>query len=275
MSEIIRNVSNFLVPATGSTSAMTIKRQLTASDQLYIDFSEKGLDGSPFRPYGVYVDNTENDTAASVTINEMGFRIVVPARTFLMTPFPAPLNLTATLTGDGVVTFVFVDSPVIPYSIGPSGGGGGGQTDGLTDAQLRASPVPVSGPLTQAELFAYPLDVEGDFLTNTQLRASALQVTGPLTKQQYEETVAPVVITNEMLTLTMNVSRVTNAGTLTANTWEVSFKNVGEADGTVKGVTLKPGEEVRWGPIGSGRRFGNIAYDATGTEFLLTNVTGS
>lgn len=38
-----------------------------------------------------------------------------------------------------------------------SGGGGGGTTGGLTNAQLRATPVPVSGPATDAQLRATPL----------------------------------------------------------------------------------------------------------------------
>lgn len=81
-----------------------------------------------------------------------------------------------------------------PYAIGSdgsvtligsdSGGGGGGQTDGLTDAQLRASPVPVTGGgLTDDQLRASPVPVTGG-LTDAQLRASALSVTGGLTNAQ-------------------------------------------------------------------------------------------
>ncbi len=36
-------------------------------------------------------------------------------------------------------------------------------TDGLTDTELRASPVPVSGPLTDAQLRASPVDINGTF----------------------------------------------------------------------------------------------------------------
>lgn len=59
-----------------------------------------------------------------------------------------------------------------PASIG--GGGGGG----LTDAQLRATPVPVSGTFWQATQ-----PVSGP-LTDMQLRASAVPVSGPLTDTQ-------------------------------------------------------------------------------------------
>ena len=39
--------------------------------------------------------------------------------------------------------------------------GSGGSSGGLTDAQLRAAPVPVSGPLTDAQLRAAPVAVGG------------------------------------------------------------------------------------------------------------------
>lgn len=62
----------------------------------------------------------------------------------------------------------------------PSGGGGGG---GLTDAELRATPVPVSGPLTDAQLRAVAVPVSGTVtatgpLTDAQLRAVAVPVSG-------------------------------------------------------------------------------------------------
>jgi len=47
----------------------------------------------------------------------------------------------------------------------PAGGGGGG---GLTDAELRATPVPVSGPLTDAQLRAVAVPVSGTFFQGTQ-----------------------------------------------------------------------------------------------------------
>lgn len=53
-------------------------------------------------------------------------------------------------------------------------------TSGLTDAQLRASPVPVSGPLTDTQLRAAPVSISGTVatggLTDTQLRAAAVAV---------------------------------------------------------------------------------------------------
>lgn len=118
---------------------------------------------------------------------------------------------------DGIPIHVIVDS-------GGGGGGGGGSTDGLTDAQLRASAVlvsvsnfpgsqavtgpltdsqlratavPVSGPLTDTQLRATAIPVSGTVtvsgpLTDTQLRATAVPVSGPITDTQIRATALPV-----------------------------------------------------------------------------------
>jgi hypothetical protein len=85
-------------------------------------------------------------------------------------------------------------------------------TGALTNAQLRATPVPVSGPLTDAQIRATPLSVTGSFtvtggLTNTEIRATPLPVngtvsvgnfpasqavTGPATDAQLRATPLPV-----------------------------------------------------------------------------------
>lgn len=67
------------------------------------------------------------------------------------------------------------------------GGGGGGNVNativdygtypGLTDAQLRATSLPVSGPLTDVQLRATPVPISGA-LTNTELRATPVPVSG-------------------------------------------------------------------------------------------------
>ena len=50
----------------------------------------------------------------------------------------------------------------------------------LTDAQLRATPVPISGALTDAQLRATPVPISGA-LTDAQLRATPVPVSGTLT----------------------------------------------------------------------------------------------
>lgn len=72
----------------------------------------------------------------------------------------------------------------------------------LTDTELRATPVPVSGPLTDAQLRAVAVPVSGTFyqatqpvsgpLTDTELRATAVPVSGPLTDAQLRASAVPV-----------------------------------------------------------------------------------
>lgn len=83
----------------------------------------------------------------------------------------------------------------IAGTVATTGGSGGGSSDGLTNTQLRASPVPVSGtvavtgPLTDAQLRAAAVPVSGTVgvsgtvpvsgpLTDAQLRAAAVPVSG-------------------------------------------------------------------------------------------------
>ncbi len=61
----------------------------------------------------------------------------------------------------------------------------------LTDAQLRASAVPVSGPLSDTQLRASAVPVSGP-VTDGQLRATAVPVSGPLTDGQLRASAVPV-----------------------------------------------------------------------------------
>jgi len=68
---------------------------------------------------------------------------------------------------------------------------------GLTDAQLRATPVPVSGPLTDTELRAVAVPISGTVaatgpLTDVELRAVAVPVSGPLTDAEVRATALDV-----------------------------------------------------------------------------------
>jgi hypothetical protein len=74
-------------------------------------------------------------------------------------------------------------------------------TGALTDTQLRASPVPISGTvvtggLTDAQLRAAPVPISGSVttggLTDVQLRATPVPVSGPLTDTQLRAAAVPV-----------------------------------------------------------------------------------
>lgn len=71
---------------------------------------------------------------------------------------------------------------------------------------------------------------------------------------------------------TTTIARPTGAGTVAAGANSVSIANVGAANGTVKGVILKPGETVTFDAGAINNTLDAIAYVATGTEFLIITV---
>lgn len=73
-----------------------------------------------------------------------------------------------------------------------------GGSGGLTNDELRATPVDVVGPATNAELRATPLPVSGTVtatgpLTNAQLRATPVPVSGGITDTELRATPVPMV----------------------------------------------------------------------------------
>ena len=75
----------------------------------------------------------------------------------------------------------------------------------VTDAQLRATPVPVSGPLTDTQLRATPVPVSGP-LTDAQLRATPVPVTATIAVSS-TATVTRFTVTTNATLLASNASR--------------------------------------------------------------------
>lgn len=122
MSEQLVNTYNYLVPAAGTTRSYRVTQNFMLGEVKHCDFRNMALDGVSFVPSGVLVDNTRGTGDCVITIIEFAWRIVVPAGAMINMPYPAPYNQTATIEGEGDVTVVFVDYPVIPF-ISNSGGG--------------------------------------------------------------------------------------------------------------------------------------------------------
>lgn len=98
------------------------------------------------------------------------------------------------LTVDGTVTVVDGGGSItVDGTVSISGSVA--VTGPLTDTELRATPVDVLGPLTDTELRATPVDVLGP-LTDTELRASPVAVTGPLTDTELRATPVPVSVSS-------------------------------------------------------------------------------
>lgn len=72
---------------------------------------------------------------------------------------------------------------------------------------------------------------------------------------------------------TTNILRPTTSGTIAAGAYSGSISNVGAANGTVKTITLKPGETVNFDAGAVNNTLDAIAYNATGTEFLIIYIS--
>lgn len=83
---------------------------------------------------------------------------------------------------DGEVGFYAVSVDLTTGAGCCGGEGGGGGSGGLTNTELRATPVPISGTVTATT----------GGLTDAQLRATAVPVSGPLTDTQLRATAVPI-----------------------------------------------------------------------------------
>jgi hypothetical protein len=73
-----------------------------------------------------------------------------------------------------------------------------------------------------------------------------------------------------------NMLRTTTLGNLSSvasEIYSVSVANVGSANGIVLGATLKPGEIINFDASSLNHYFNQFAYDATGTEFIITYIS--
>lgn len=76
-------------------------------------------------------------------------------------------------------------------------------------------------------------------------------------------------------TKTTNIQRETDAlnSPIVSGAFSVSIANVGAATGTVKGIDLNAGETINFDAGATNNTLDAIAFDATGTEFLIISIT--
>lgn len=234
---VIQSVTNYLVPGTGSPNAYLINQAFSATPY-GVDFSQIGLNGLPFRPSGVFIDNSQGAGDLIVLIPEMSFAITCKAGQALMMPYPAPQNHTASITGNGSATVIFVDFPLIPYSSAEAGGGGGAVTiaDGA-DVAL--------GTTTDA--------------------AGAASVVGQL--KQISTNTTP----GAAKTFTAAITTVSAAGNVAAGAVSAAFLNSGAAAVTVAGGSLPAGQIVNF-EAPAGGTLNAIAYDGTGSTLVISTL---
>lgn len=70
---------------------------------------------------------------------------------------------------------------------------------------------------------------------------------------------------------TPNILRATSSGTIAPVVYDFSVSNVGSANGTILGATIKPGETLNFGAgaLNNSYAAGTISYNGTGTELVI------
>jgi hypothetical protein len=173
------------------------------------------------------VNGFYGDTTPAVTQNASAFARCFGTKCYLIGRLPNDnFTLTSTMTGETIATHSTGTMVTVPVT-------GTVTTAGLTDAELRATPVPVSGtvtatgPLTDTELRATAVPVSGP-LTDTELRATAVPVsgtvtaTGPLTDTELRATAVPVsgpLTDTELRATAVPVSGTVTVTATTGSTW--------------------------------------------------------
>lgn len=113
----LTTVVNCDLPANNQRRAATFKDTFSGTP-IWIDFRAlNGSDqaGTPFRPSGVYIDNSLGTDSLTINFGSIGYRIVCPAGAMLNLPYPAPISDVVSVIGSGQATLVFVDYPVEPF----------------------------------------------------------------------------------------------------------------------------------------------------------------
>jgi len=117
MSNGLQQVINYMIPAVGTPRSYFWTGVLDATP-VTIDFRNVNggnIDGQPFRPSGVFIDNTLGTGPLTVVINEISYQMVCLAGELLNLQFPAPTDISVSFVGNGQATLAFVDFPVLPY----------------------------------------------------------------------------------------------------------------------------------------------------------------
>jgi len=103
-------------------------------------------------------------------------------------------------------------------------------------------------------------DTHDSFNANANIQVGDVDVSGA----------NPVPTTIASITVTPNIIRATASGTIPAGAYSFSVANLGAADGTLLGQTIKPSEIINFDAGSLNNVYGAVAYDATGTELLIT-----
>jgi hypothetical protein len=142
-------LGNVVIPMEGPKVAEITLNFATQAEQT-IDLSQLIQNNTISYVQCVFIDNYDNPDTLTLVAALTNLRIVVPANSqgyySILAP-NMPVFTVSTTVGAFNVTFGFLNVPVQPDQWSANAGG---SFTGLTDAELRATPVPVDDGLVQA-----------------------------------------------------------------------------------------------------------------------------
>ncbi len=136
-----RALTNYLVPAIGNIAGIPQALTLTATAQA-VDFKSVALNGIPFVPQSVYVDNSAGTGTVIIQSQLLNFNCcAVPPGAVQAVNFPSILNDTYNITGLGNVNFVWTNAPALgaPSEVSASITGTPAVTATITNATLNTT----------------------------------------------------------------------------------------------------------------------------------------
>jgi hypothetical protein len=140
------SAANVIIPVEGPKGVMAVL-DFNGTDGTYtVDGSQNIQQGKISYYQTLWVDNADNPNALTIQMEFTNQRVIIPANVQQYVNVLAP-NMPvfhfSTTTGNFKVNVGFLNVPIQPDQWGGATAG----FTGLTDAQLRATPVPVSGTL--------------------------------------------------------------------------------------------------------------------------------
>lgn len=144
------------------------------------------------------------------------------------------------------------------------------------------NPLPVSGTVAVTQSTSPwvvgdgggSITVDGTVAATQSGTWNIAAITGPValpTGAATETTLSAVNTKLVSVVRTPNLLRATGAGTIAPVVYDFSVANVGAANGTILGGTIKPGETLNFsaGTLNNSYAASSIAYDGTGTELVI------
>lgn len=222
----------------------------------------------------------KNDVGNPIPISDAGGSITIDGTIALDAPTLAALESITVQNGAGAAAVNIQD------------GGNSITVDGTVNvgnfpasieiANDVGNPIPVSGTVAVTQSTSPwvvgdgggSITVDGTVAATQSGTWNINNITGTVSLPTGAATETTLAAVNTKLTSvvrTPNLLRATGSGTIAPVVYDFSVANVGAANGTILGGTIKPGETLNFsaGTLNNSYAAASIAYDGTGTELVI------